>query len=100
MSCNHIRPMMVLKKDKYSTIENHTLRTIGPAWTGNTMSPREVVDAPLNPNNIRPGFSMAGGKNLICLNVDICNRSAELPGSTKIRLTSKSLIPNVKMRAS
>ena len=59
MSCNHIRPMMALKGDKYSTIENHTLRTIGPAWTGNMMSPREVVDAPLNPNNIRPGFSMA-----------------------------------------
>ena len=100
MSCNHVRPMMTLKGDKSSTIENCTLRTTSTTWMGSTTSPKEVVDAQLNPNNIRLGFSKVDGENPICLNTDICNKSAELPGSIKICLTSKSLIPNVKMRTS
>ena len=64
------------------------------------MSPREVVEALLNPDSIHSGFSRADGGTLICLYVDICKRSTELPGSTKILLTSKSLIPNVRIRAS
>lgn len=95
MSCNHVHPMMALKGDRSSTIENCTLRTTTLAWMSNTTSSREVVDAPLNPDNIFSGFSKSDSENPICLNT-----SAELPGSTKIRLTSKSLIPNVRMRAS
>ena len=60
----------------------------------------EVVEASLNPDNIRPGFSKLGGMNPICLITDTCKRSAELPRSTKIRLTSKSPIPSVRIRAS
>lgn len=63
-------------------------------------SPKEVVEALLKPDSIRLGFSKADDGNPIYLNVDSCNRSGELPGSTKICLTSKSLIPNVRMRAS
>ena len=100
MSCNHVRPMIVLNRDKSSTTENYTFRIIGPAWTTNTISPKEVVEASLNPNSIRTGFSKADGGNSICLNADICNRSAKLFGSTKIYLTSKSLILSVRMRVS
>lgn len=100
MSCNQVRPMMALKGDKSFTIENCTLKTIGLTWTSITTSPREVVDASLNPDSIRPRFSKADSENLICLNADICNRSVELSRSTKIRLTSNSLIPNVRMRTS
>ena len=64
------------------------------------MSPRDVVEAQLNPDSIRSGFSRADDGNPICLNVDICNRSVELSRSTKICLTSKSLIPSIRMRAS
>ncbi|RVW22445.1 hypothetical protein CK203_099234 [Vitis vinifera] len=53
----HVRPKMTLKGDKSCTTENCTLRVTGPAWTGSTMSPKEVVDDPLNPDKIRPGFS-------------------------------------------
>ena len=90
---------MPLNGDRSSTTENYTFRITGPAWTGSMISPREVVEVPLNPDSIHPGFSKVGG-NPIYLNVDICNRSAKLPGSTKIRLTSKSSIPSVRMRAS
>ena len=38
--------------------------------------------------------------NPICLYADICNKSTELPGSTKIRLTLRSLIPNVRTKTS
>ena len=100
MLCNHVHPVMALKGDKPSTTENCTFWTTGPAWTGSTTSPREIVDAPLKPNSIRPGFSRVDDGNPICLNADIYNRSAELPESTKIHLTSKSLIPSVRMRAS
>ena len=91
---------MALNGDRSSTAENCTLRVIEPTWIGNTMSPKDIVEAPLNPNNIRLGFSRFEGVNPICLITDICKRSAELLESTKIRLTSKSLIPNVKIRAS
>ena len=100
MLCNHMRHMMALKGDKSSMIENCTLRTSGLAWMGSTTSLRKVVNASLNPNIICLGFSKADGENPIYLNANICNRLVELPGSTKIRLTSKSLIPNVRMRAS
>ena len=100
MSCSHVRPMMALNGDKSSTIKNCTFRIIGPTWTGNMTSPRDVVETPLNPNTIRLGFSRADDGNPICLNADIYNRSTELLGSIKIRLTSKSLIPSVRMRVS
>ncbi|RVX00808.1 hypothetical protein CK203_026372 [Vitis vinifera] len=53
----HVRPKMTLKGDKSCTTENCTLRVTGLAWTGSTISPKEVVDDPLNPDKIRPGFS-------------------------------------------
>ena len=91
---------MALNENRSSTTENCTLRVTGLAWIGNTMSPRDVVEAPLNPDNIRLGFSRFNGVYPICLITDTCKRFAELPGSTKIHLTSKSLIPNVRIRAS
>ena len=97
---SHVHPMMALKDDKSSTIENCTFWVTGPAWTGNTTSPREVVEAPLNPDSIRPRFFMVDGGSLICLYVDIYKRSVELPGLIKICLTSKSLIPSVRIRVS
>ena len=100
MSCSHVRPMMALNRDKSSTIKNCMFRITGPSWTGNTTSARDVVETPLNPNSIRLRFSKAGNGNPICLNADICNRLAELPGSTKIRLTLKSLIPRVRTKTS
>ena len=100
MSCNQARHNMALNGDRSSTTENCMLRVTGLAWTGNTMSPKDVVEAPLNPDNIRPRFSRFKSVNPICLITNTCKRSAELPESTKIRLTSKSLIPNVKIRAS
>ena len=72
--------MMALKGDKSSTTKNCTFRIIGQAWTGSTTSPKEVVEAPLNPDSIHPGFCKANGGNPICLNADVCNRSVELPG--------------------
>ena len=92
--------MMALKWDKSPTIENCTFWVTRPAWTGNTMSPRDVVVALLNPDNTCFGFSRTVGRSLICLYVDICKRSTELPGSTKILLTSNPLIPNVRTRVS
>ena len=59
--------MMALKGDKSSTTENRTFRVIGPAWTSNTTSPREVVVAQLNLDTIRPGFSRAKDGKPICL---------------------------------
>ena len=100
ISCSHVRPNMALNGDRSSTTENCTFRVTGPAWTSNTMSPKDVVEAPLKPDNIRPGFSRVDVENPICLITDTCKRSAELPKSTNIRLTTKSLIPNVRMRAS
>lgn len=100
MSCSHVRPNMALNRNRSSTTENYTFRVTGLAWTSNTMSPKDVVEAPLKPDNIRLGFSRVDGENPICLITDTCKRSVELPKSTKIRLTSKSLIPNVRMRAS
>ena len=100
MPCSQARPNMALNGDRSFTIENCTLRITGPTWTGNTMSPRDVVEAPLNPDNICPRFSRLEGENPICLITDTCNRLIELPGSTKICLTSKSLIPNIRIKAS
>lgn len=91
---------MALKGDKSFTIENYTLRATGLAWIGNTISPMDIVEASLNPDNIYPGFSKLEGMNPICLITDTCKRSAELPRSTKIVLTSKSSIPSVRIRAS
>ena len=91
---------MALKGDKSSTTENCTLRVTGPTWTGSTTSPREVVEALLNPEKIRPMFSRLDGTNPICLITDTCKRSVKLPKSTKICLTSKSPIPRDKIRAS
>ena len=100
MSCNQARHNMSLNGDRSSTAENCTLRVIEPTWIGNTMSPKDIVEAPLNPDNIRLGFSRFKGVYPICFITDTCKRFAELPGSTKIHLTSKSLIPNVRIRAS
>lgn len=79
MLCNQVHPKMALKGDKSSTTKNCTLRVTGSTWIDNTMSLREVVEAPLNPNNIRPEFSRIEGMNPICLINDICKRSVELP---------------------
>ena len=100
MPCSHMRPMMVLKGDKPSTTKNCTFKVTDLALTSNMTYPKGVVEAPLNPDSIHPRFSKADGKNPIYLNVDICNKSTELPGSTKICLTLKSLIPSVRMRTS
>lgn len=67
MLWSHVRPMMALKGEKSSTIKNCTFLVIGPTWTGNTMSPKEVVVAQLNQNSIRPGFSRTDGESPICL---------------------------------
>ena len=91
---------MALKGDKSSTTENFTLQMTKPAWTGNTTSPREVVAAPLNPDKIRLGFSKPEILSPICLIIDACKRSVELPESTRIRFTSKSPIPRDRMKAS
>ena len=91
---------MTLKGDKSCTTENCTLRVTGPAWTGSTISPKEVVDDPLNPDKIRPGFSRPVRLCPMWLTTDACTRSAELPGSTSMRLTSKSPISRDRMRAS
>ena len=91
---------MVLKGDKSSITGNCTLRVIGPTWIGSTTSPREVVEAPLNPDKTRLRFSRLEGTSPICLTTDTCKRSAELLGLTKIRLTSKSPIPRDRIRAS
>ena len=91
---------MALKEDRSSTTENFTLQMTKPAWTGNTTSPREVVAAPLNPDKIRLGFSKPEILSPICLISDACKRSAEQPGSIRIRLTSKSPILRNRMRAS
>ena len=77
-----------------------TLRVTGPAWTGSTMSPKDVVDDLLNPDKIRPGFSRPVRLCPMWLATDACIRSVELPGSTKIRRTSKSPISRDMMRAS
>ena len=98
MLCSQMRPKMALKGDKSSTTENNTFRVTGLAWIGNIMSPSDVVEAPLNPDNILPGFSRLDGMNLICLTTETCKRSAELDG--RILFTLKSPIPNVRMRAS
>ena len=95
-----MRPKMTLKGDNSCTTENCTLRVTGPAWTGSTMSPKDVVEDPLNPDRIRPGFSRPVRLCPMWPTTDACTRSAELPGSTKIRRTSKSPISRDKMRAS
>lgn len=100
MLYSQVCPKMTLKGDKSSTTKNRTFRVTGPAWIGNIMSLSEVVEAPLNPNNILPGFSRLDGMNPICLTSDTCKRSTELSGSTSIIFISKSPIPNVRMRAS
>ena len=91
---------MILKGDNSCTTENCTLRVTGPAWTGSTMSPNDVVDDPLNPDRIRPGFSRPVRLCLMWLTTDAYTRSAELPGSIRMRLTSKSLIFKDMMGAS
>lgn len=100
MICNQVCPRIALKGDKSSTTDNCTLMVTRSAWIDSTMFPRDVVEAPLNLDNIRPRFSKLEGINLICLTTDTCKRSVELLGSIKILLTLKSPIPNVRMRAS
>lgn len=100
MPCSHVSPMMVLKGVKSSTTKNCTFWIIGTTWKGNTICPKEVVEAPLNLDSIHLGFSRADGGNPIYLNTNICNKLVKLPGSTKTHLTSKLLIPNVRIRAS
>lgn len=90
--------MMALKVDKSFTTENYTFWVTVLAWTGNTMSSKDIVVALLNPNNIHLGFSKAAGRNLIYLKADICKRSVELPGSIKTLLTLNLLIPSVRIK--
>ncbi|WJZ81031.1 hypothetical protein VitviT2T_000894 [Vitis vinifera] len=91
---------MTLKGNKSCTTENCTLRVTGPAWTSSTISPKEVVDASLNPDKIRPGFSRPVRLRPMWLMTDACIRSVELPGSTSMCLTSKSPISKDRMKAS
>lgn len=100
MLCSQERPRMALKGDKSSTTENWTLRVTGSGWIDSIMSPSDVVETPLNPDSILPGFSRLDGMNPIYLTTNTYKRYAELLGSTRILLTSKSPIPNVRMRAS
>ena len=53
---------MALHREKSSPVENYTLNVTGKAWMGNTTSPREVVVAPLNPDNRCLGFSRIDGE--------------------------------------
>lgn len=99
MLSNQVWPNMSLKGDRSSTTENFIFRVTGSAWMGNMMSPSDVVEASLNLDNIRLGFSRLEGKNPICLITNACKRSVELLRSTKIHLTSKSLTLNVRIRA-
>ncbi|RVW84097.1 hypothetical protein CK203_040606 [Vitis vinifera] len=96
----HVRPKITLKGDKSCTTENCTLRVTEPAWTSNTISPKELVDASLNPDKIRPGFSRPVRLCPMWQMTDACTRSVELPESTRMRLTSKSPISRDRMRAS
>ena len=73
---------------------------IGLACTGNTTSPKEFVKAPLNPDSIHLGFSRVDGRSPICLYANIYKRLVELPGLIKTLLTSNSLIPSIRIRAS
>ena len=91
---------MILKGDNSCTTENCTLRVTGPTWTNSTMSPNDVVDDPLNPDRIRTGFSRPVRLCPMWLITDACKRSAELPGSIRMHLKSKSPIPRDRMRAS
>ena len=91
---------MALRGDKSSSTDNCTLKVTGPTWTGSTASPREVVEAPLNPDRTRLGFSRLEGTSPSCLTTDTCKRSVELPRSTKIHLKSKSPIPRDRIKAS
>ena len=100
MYYSHVRPKMTLKGDNSCTTENCTLRVTGSAWTGSTMSPKDVVEDRLNPDRIRPGFSRPVRLCPMWLTTDACTRSAELLGSTRMRLTSKSSISKDRMRAS
>ena len=65
---------MALNRDRSSIIENYMFKVIGTTWTGNTMSPRDVIEVLLNPNNIRLGFSRFEGENPICLIINTCKR--------------------------
>ena len=76
------------------------VRVTGLAWTGSIMSPKEVVDDPLNPDRIHQGFSRLMRLCPMWLTTDACTRSAELPRSTRMRLTSKSPISRDRMSAS
>ena len=91
---------MTLKGDKSCTTENCTLRVTGPAWTGSTISLKEVVTTPLKPDKIRPRFSRPDKSRPMWPITDVCKRSVELPGSIRMRLTSKSPISRDRMRAS
>ena len=95
-----MRPKITLKGDKSCTTENCTLRVTRPAWTNSTISPNEVVDAPLNPDKIRPRFSRPVRMCPMWLMTDACTRSTKLPGSTRMCLTLKFSISRDKMRAS
>ncbi|RVX10761.1 hypothetical protein CK203_018299 [Vitis vinifera] len=87
----HVRPKMTLKGDNSCTTENCTLRVTGPAWTGSIMSPKDVVDDPLNPDKIRSGFSRPARLCPIWPTTDACTRSAELPGWAPVDIVYDSL---------
>ena len=59
---SHARPIMALYRDTSLTTKNCTFRVTRLAWTGSTMSPKEVDVAQLNPDSKCPEFSRADGE--------------------------------------
>lgn len=58
---------MASYSDRSSTIEKHTFRIIGLAWTKSTTSPSKIVVAPLNLDNTQLEFSKVDGEYPIYL---------------------------------
>ena len=59
---SHVCPIMALYRDTSLTTKNCTFRVTRLAWTGSTMSPKEVSVAQLNPDSKCPEFSRADGE--------------------------------------
>lgn len=76
------------------------MRVIRLASTGSTMLPKDTVVASLNLDMTRLGFFEVDDGYLICLEVVICNKLVELPGSIRILCTLKSSSPSVNTKTS
>ena len=94
MLWSHTHTMMELKMGKSSIIENCMFWVTGPACTGNMTSPRKAVVAPLNPNNIRLGFSRADGRSPISYRLTPARGQLSYPDRSKLflRRTHLSLV--------